>query len=84
MNYSSINKQKSYKLTQCFVQTTANARGALSEEALGSALFSAVRQDQHGMVTALTDSGANVNMCDERGYTPLLLSAELGHSEVFR
>ncbi|AWP11304.1 putative ankyrin-1-like [Scophthalmus maximus] len=62
----------------------ANARGALSEEALGSALFSAVRQNQHGMVTALTDSGANVNMCDERGYTPLLLSAELGHSEVFR
>ncbi|GAA6235605.1 ankyrin-2-like isoform X1 [Lates japonicus] len=62
----------------------ANARGALSEEALGSTLFSAVRQNQDGVVTALTDSGANVNVCDKQGYTPLLLSAELGHTEVFR
>uniref|UniRef100_A0A7N6ASE0 CARD domain-containing protein n=1 Tax=Anabas testudineus TaxID=64144 RepID=A0A7N6ASE0_ANATE len=51
-------------------------------EVLGSALFSAVRQNQRGVVTSLIDHGANVNMCDEQGYTPLLLSAELGHTEV--
>ncbi|XP_035032939.1 CARD- and ANK-domain containing inflammasome adapter protein [Hippoglossus stenolepis] len=62
----------------------SNARGALSEEVLGLALFSAVRQNQHGTVTALIDSGADVNMCDTQGYTPLLLAAELGHPEVFR
>ncbi|KAF7645591.1 hypothetical protein LDENG_00201500 [Lucifuga dentata] len=62
----------------------AHARGALSAEALSSALFSAVRQNHDGMVTALIDSGANVNMCDKQGYTPLLLSAELGHEEAFR
>lgn len=68
----------------CFVQPKANARGAVSEKVLGSALFSAVRQDQRGVVAALIDNGANVNMCDKQGYTPLLLSAELGHTEVFR
>ncbi|XP_044056798.1 CARD- and ANK-domain containing inflammasome adapter protein [Siniperca chuatsi] len=57
---------------------------ALSEEALGSALFSAVKQNDDGVVTVLIDSGANVNMLDKQGYTPLLLSAELGHTEVFR
>ncbi|XP_040896288.1 CARD- and ANK-domain containing inflammasome adapter protein [Toxotes jaculatrix] len=62
----------------------ANARGAQREAALGSALFTAVRQNHDGAVTALTDGGANVNMCDRQGYTPLLLSAELGHAEVFR
>ncbi|XP_062280593.1 CARD- and ANK-domain containing inflammasome adapter protein [Scomber scombrus] len=62
----------------------ANTRGALSEEVLAAALFSAVRQNQDGVVAALIDNGANVNMSDEQGYTPLLLSAELGHAEVFR
>ncbi|XP_073331826.1 CARD- and ANK-domain containing inflammasome adapter protein [Pagrus major] len=61
-----------------------NARGALSEEELGSALLSAVRQNHDGLVTVLIDRGANVNMFDKQGYTPLLLSAELGHTEVFR
>ncbi|KAM4629266.1 CARD- and ANK-domain containing inflammasome adapter protein [Polymixia lowei] len=60
------------------------ARGALSVEALGSALFSAVRQNQDRVLTALVDSGADVNMNDKLGYTPLLLSAELGHTEAFR
>ncbi|XP_070689060.1 CARD- and ANK-domain containing inflammasome adapter protein [Pempheris klunzingeri] len=59
-------------------------RGAPSEEALSCALFSAVRQNRDGVVTVLIDSGANVNMPDKQGYTPLLLSAELGHTEVFR
>ncbi|XP_067454225.1 CARD- and ANK-domain containing inflammasome adapter protein [Thunnus thynnus] len=59
-------------------------QGALSGEVLGPALFSAVRQNYDGVVTALIDSGANVNMSDKQGYTPLLLSAELGHTEVFR
>ncbi|XP_075943402.1 CARD- and ANK-domain containing inflammasome adapter protein [Anarhichas minor] len=55
-----------------------NPRGALSAEALGSALFSAVKQNHDGVVTALIDRGANVNTLDQQGYTPLLLSAELG------
>ncbi|XP_070765650.1 CARD- and ANK-domain containing inflammasome adapter protein [Enoplosus armatus] len=58
--------------------------GNVSEEALGSALFSAVKQNHDGVVTILIDSGANVNLLDKQGYTPLLLSAELGHTEVFR
>ncbi|XP_071343472.1 CARD- and ANK-domain containing inflammasome adapter protein [Trachinotus anak] len=71
-------------LGDCFVQTTSHAKGALSEEALGSALFSAVRQNHDGVVTALINSGANVNLSDKQGYSPVLLSAELGHTEVFR
>lgn len=67
-----------------FYSNTDNTRGALSEEVLAAALFSAVRQNQDGVVAALIDNGANVNMSDEQGYTPLLLSAELGHTEVFR
>ncbi|KAA8578316.1 hypothetical protein FQN60_007071 [Etheostoma spectabile] len=59
-------------------------RGAQREEAFGSALFSAVKQNHEGLVTTLIDSGAKVDMLDQQGYTPLLLSAELGHTEVFR
>ncbi|XP_023284986.1 ankyrin-1-like [Seriola lalandi dorsalis] len=62
----------------------ANAKEVLSEEALGSALFSAVRQNHDRVVNALIDSGANLNLCDKQGYTPVLLSAELGHTEVLR
>ncbi|KAL7397389.1 hypothetical protein ABVT39_021211 [Epinephelus coioides] len=61
-----------------------NPRGAPSEDTLGSALFSAVKQNCDGVLTTLIDSGANVNMLDKQGYTPLLLSAELGHTEVLR
>ncbi|XP_027146038.1 CARD- and ANK-domain containing inflammasome adapter protein [Larimichthys crocea] len=57
-----------------------NARGSLREETL----FSAVQQNHDGVVAALIDSGADVNMSDKQGYTPLLLSAALGHAEVFR
>lgn len=63
-----------------FVETTDNARGSLREETL----FSAVQQNHDGVVAALIDSGADVNMSDKQGYTPLLLSAALGHTEVFR
>ncbi|XP_071381102.1 CARD- and ANK-domain containing inflammasome adapter protein [Centroberyx affinis] len=62
----------------------AHARGSLGAEDLGSALFSAVRNNQGGVAAALIHSGADVNMHDKQGYTPLLLSAELGHTEVFR
>ncbi|KAM3876151.1 CARD- and ANK-domain containing inflammasome adapter protein [Diretmus argenteus] len=44
----------------------------------------AVRQNQDGVLTALIDSGADVNIHDKQGYTPLLLSTELGHTEAFR
>ncbi|XP_045906758.1 CARD- and ANK-domain containing inflammasome adapter protein [Micropterus dolomieu] len=57
---------------------------ALGEEGLGCALYSAVKNNHDGVVSILIDSGANVNMLDKEGYTPLLLSAELGHTEVFR
>ncbi|KAM7388513.1 hypothetical protein PAMP_024683 [Pampus punctatissimus] len=61
-----------------------NTREALSGEVLSPALFSAVRQNHDGAVTALIDRGANVNISDKQKYTPLLLSAELGYTEVFR
>ena len=61
-----------------------HARGALSVETLGSALFSAVKKNQDEVVTALIDNGADVNMYDKQGYTALLLAAELGHTEAFR
>lgn len=64
--------------------TKAKARGALGEDVLASALLSAVRQNQGAAVAALIDNGANVDICDQQGYTPLLLAAELGHTEVFR
>ncbi|XP_030583124.1 CARD- and ANK-domain containing inflammasome adapter protein [Archocentrus centrarchus] len=61
----------------------ANARGALSKKALGSALFAAVRKNLDGAVRSLINSGADVNVRDNHRYTPLLLSTELGHKEVF-
>ena len=51
---------------------------------MGSTLFSAVRQNRHAVVDVLIDGGADVNMCDQQGYTPLLLAAELGHADTFR
>ncbi|KAM6963017.1 CARD- and ANK-domain containing inflammasome adapter protein [Aplochiton taeniatus] len=61
-----------------------HAKGALSAETLASALFSAVRKNQDAVISALIDSGADVNVCDKQGYTPLLLAAELGHTDAFR
>ncbi|XP_058494935.1 CARD- and ANK-domain containing inflammasome adapter protein [Solea solea] len=84
VDYDVINEAIKHTQESILHLLLANAKGALSEEVLGPALFSAIKQNQHAMVTVLTDSGANVNVCDKRGYTPLLLSAELGHTEVFR
>ncbi|CAL8254722.1 unnamed protein product [Merluccius merluccius] len=60
------------------------ARGVLSAEALGSVLFSAVKQNRHAVVDVLIDGGADVNMHEQQGYTPLLFAAELGHVDTFR
>jgi hypothetical protein len=51
---------------------------------MGSTLFSAVKQNCHAVVDILIDGGADVNMFDQQGYTPLLLAAELGHTDTFR
>ncbi|XP_069006024.1 CARD- and ANK-domain containing inflammasome adapter protein [Embiotoca jacksoni] len=84
VDYDVINEAIKRNQETILQQLLANARGVVSEEALGSALFSAVTQNQDAVVTALIDSGADVNICDKQGHTPLLLSAELGHTQVFR
>lgn len=48
---------------------------------LGSSAF---QQNHDAELTVLVESGAHVNMWDKKGHTPLLLVAELGHTEVFR
>ncbi|CAL9695664.1 unnamed protein product [Knipowitschia caucasica] len=61
-----------------------NNRGSVSEERIHSAIFSAVRQNKATALLSLIKSEANINIFDKHGFTPLLLSAEMGHSEVFR
>lgn len=57
---------------------------AWTEAMLGSSLFSAFQQSHDVELTVLVESGAHVNMWDKKGHTPVLLVAELGHTEVFR
>ncbi|KAK7888960.1 hypothetical protein WMY93_024520 [Mugilogobius chulae] len=61
-----------------------SAGGGVSEEELNSAVFSAVRQNNHTALLAMMDKGANVNVFDKQGYTPLLRAAQMGHAQVFR
>ncbi|KAM9385858.1 CARD- and ANK-domain containing inflammasome adapter protein [Pholidichthys leucotaenia] len=84
VDYDIINEALKLNQRTILQLLLANARGVLSKDALGSALFSAVKQNHDGAVSALIDSGADVNICDNKGFTPLLLSAELGHTEVLR
>ncbi|KTG41094.1 hypothetical protein cypCar_00002539 [Cyprinus carpio] len=57
---------------------------SMSQNEITSALFKAVRRNLDGVVAALLDHGADVNSCNELGYTPMLLAAELGNAEAFK
>ncbi|KAK2883607.1 hypothetical protein QQF64_016739 [Cirrhinus molitorella] len=57
---------------------------SMSQNEITSALFKAVQRNLDGVVAALLDHGADVNCCNELGYTPMLLAAELGNVEVFK
>ncbi|KAA0708823.1 hypothetical protein E1301_Tti018461 [Triplophysa tibetana] len=57
---------------------------SMSPKEINSALFKAVEMNLDEVVAALLDHGADVNCCNELGYTPMLLAAELGNTEVFK
>uniref|UniRef100_A0A672Q0S5 Ankyrin-1-like n=1 Tax=Sinocyclocheilus grahami TaxID=75366 RepID=A0A672Q0S5_SINGR len=57
---------------------------SMSQNEITSALFKAVRRNLDGVVAALIDHGADVNSCNELGYTPMLLAAEMGNAEAFK
>ncbi len=57
---------------------------SMSQNEITAALFKAVRRNLDGVVAALVDHGADVNSCNELGYTPMLLAAELGNAEAFK
>lgn len=61
-----------------------NVKTAMSRNELASILFKAVQRNLDGIVAALIESGADVNVCNDLGYTPLLLAIELGNLEVFK
>ncbi|XP_053549194.1 CARD- and ANK-domain containing inflammasome adapter protein-like [Bombina bombina] len=53
----------------------------LSPDTLVSAMFKAVKKNLYGIINALIDKGTDINATNDIQYTPLLLAAELGHSE---
>ncbi|XP_065112816.1 CARD- and ANK-domain containing inflammasome adapter protein [Paramisgurnus dabryanus] len=57
---------------------------SMSQNEVNSALFKAVQRNLDEVVAALVDHGADINCCNELGYTPMLLAAELGNTEVFK
>ncbi|XP_056620002.1 CARD- and ANK-domain containing inflammasome adapter protein isoform X2 [Triplophysa dalaica] len=57
---------------------------SMSPHEINSALFKAVEMNLDEVVAALLDHGADVNCCNELGYTPMLLAAELGNTEAFK
>lgn len=61
-----------------------NAQGTMTAESMNSALFRAVQRNLGGIISALVESGADVNPQNNQGYTPLLLAAELGNVEAFK
>ncbi|KAI4892557.1 hypothetical protein NFI96_024723 [Prochilodus magdalenae] len=61
-----------------------NIKNTLSQNEIQSVLFKAVKRNLDEAVAALIDSGVDVNVCDELGYTPLLLATELRNVEVFK
>lgn len=61
-----------------------NIKTAMSENELKSILFKAVQRNLDMIVAALIDSGVDVNVCNDLGYTPLLLAIELSNLEVFK
>ncbi|TTF11758.1 Ankyrin-2 [Bagarius yarrelli] len=61
-----------------------NIKTAMSRGEVKSILFKAVQRNLDGIVAALIESGADVNVCNDLGYTPLLLAVELGNLEVFK
>lgn len=61
-----------------------NIKTAMSRTEVKSVLFKAVQRNLDGIVAALIDAGADVNVCNDLGYTPLLLAIELNNLEVFK
>ncbi|KAL7888091.1 hypothetical protein AOLI_G00030650 [Acnodon oligacanthus] len=61
-----------------------NIKNTMSQNEIKSVLFKAIKRNLDGVVAALIDSGADVNACDDLGYTPLLLATELRNVEVFK
>ncbi|KAL0164100.1 hypothetical protein M9458_039853, partial [Cirrhinus mrigala] len=57
---------------------------SMSQNEITSALFKAVQRNLDEVVAALINHGADVNCCNELGYTPMLLAAELGNAEAFK
>lgn len=61
-----------------------NIKTAMSRNEVKSILFKAVQRNLDGIVAALIESGADVNVCNDLGYTPLLLAIELSNLEVYK
>uniref|UniRef100_A0A9J8DGY2 CARD- and ANK-containing Inflammasome Adaptor Protein n=1 Tax=Cyprinus carpio carpio TaxID=630221 RepID=A0A9J8DGY2_CYPCA len=57
---------------------------SMSQNEITAALFKAVQKNLDEVVAALIDHGADVNSCNQLGYTPMLLAAELGNAEAFK
>ncbi|KAK3542269.1 hypothetical protein QTP86_021992 [Hemibagrus guttatus] len=61
-----------------------NIKTGMSPNDVKSILFKAVQRNLDGIVAALIDSGADINVCNDLRYTPLLLAIELSNLEVFK
>ncbi|KAF7690160.1 CARD- and ANK-domain containing inflammasome adapter protein [Silurus meridionalis] len=61
-----------------------NIKTTMSQNEVKSILFKAVKRNLDEIVVALIESGADINVCNDMGYTPLLLAIELGNWEVFK
>ncbi|XP_028299820.1 CARD- and ANK-domain containing inflammasome adapter protein [Gouania willdenowi] len=84
VNFDIINEALKSKQDTILQLLLDKSQGFLGEDVLGPALFTTVRLNQDRMMDLLIKGGADVNIWNKKRYTPLLLSAELGHTEVFR